>query len=283
MAGTIQSWSLPPGTEARDPTGFPADDWRLDDSLDRPSDTLWTIFCRLGVSPTTPRTVAPLPHRSMCRTMRRPRSPRRTTTRRPTATTASRAASASDTHRIGSNGHGTGHREPPHHPHPGRGRLHPPRHPRRRGTPGNQAEREAARHHDAHPGRRLRAGGGLPGERGRARRGPRGAVDRVLRRGDGRRRQHVQRGGRAARARRRGPGHHAGAQRLHDVLLRAVRQGQPGRGPHHDPAPRPPTLPPSGSSRRCWPPSPTGCAPRSRCSTGPGGCTRRRCSPKRAS
>lgn len=47
MAGTIQSWSLLTGTEARDPTGFAADDWRLDNSIDRPDSILSTIFCRL--------------------------------------------------------------------------------------------------------------------------------------------------------------------------------------------------------------------------------------------
>lgn len=41
--------------------------------------------------------------------------------------------------------------------------------------------------------------------------------------------------------------------------------------------------PRSGSGPSCWPHSLTGCVPRNGSSTGPGVCTRRRCSPRRAS
>ena len=41
-----------------------------------------------------------------------------------------------------------------------------------------------------------------------------------------------------------GPRHHAGAQRLHHVLVRPVRQGQPGRGTHHGPLARIADTPP---------------------------------------
>ena len=133
------------------------------------------------------------------------------------------------------------------------------------------------------PGRRLRAGGGLPGQRGRARRARTELREHRLLRGrdatDGV--EHLQRRRRAAGARRPRPRHHPRTQRLHDLLLRAVRQGQPRRGPHDRPLAVDDAggdVPRSGSNPSCSRASPTGCARRSGSSTGPAVCTRRRCS-----
>ena len=70
-------------------------------------------------------------------------------------------------------------------------------------------------------------------------------------------------------------GHHP--QLLHDVVVRGVRQGVPGRGPHHQPLlPRRRRVHGRRPRRslRC----PNSCAPNRRCSPAPAGCTAPHCS-----
>ena len=72
--------------------------------------------------------------------------------------------------------------------------------------------------------------------------------------------------------------HHPGAERVHHVLVRPVRQGQPGRRADRDADAAGRPGPAAARPPSCWPRCRTGCARRRRSSTAPAACTRRRCS-----